>query len=219
MIENRALIFRSDLRDADLSALNRRPLLFAALALGLAGPAFAAPGAAAPGDMSLGNPRAPIKVVEYASLSCPHCGHFNNEVFPAFKKKYIDTGRVHYTLKEFLTPPEEVAAAGFLLARCAGPTRYFKVVDEVFRSQARWGKEPLLPIFQGIAKANGLNEAQFEACISDETARQALQARVVRSYEQDGVNSTPSFFVNGKAVEGDPTLAALDAAIAAAGRR
>jgi protein-disulfide isomerase len=201
-----------------LPILSRRPLLLAALSLAVAGPAFGAPGVAGPEDMSLGNSKAPIKVVEYASLSCPHCGHFNNEVFPAFKSKYIDTGRVQYTLKEFLTAPEEVAAAGFMMARCAGPSKYFKVVDEVFRSQARWGKEPLLPIFTAIAKANGLSDAQFEACLKDETARKALDARVTRHYEQDGVNGTPTFFVNGKAVEGDPTLATLDAAIAAAAK-
>lgn len=198
---------------------SRRPFLLAVLGLALAGPAFGAPGVATPEDMSLGNPKARIQVVEYASLSCPHCGHFNSEVFPAFKAKYIDTGRVRYTLKEFLTPPEEVAAAGFLMARCAGPAKYFKVVDEVFRSQDRWRSEPLIDIFTGIAKANGLSEDGFKGCLNDEAARKALDARVTRHYEQDKVDSTPTFFVNGKQVaEGAPTLAQLDAAIAEAAK-
>lgn len=172
-----------------------------------------------PDGMSLGNPKAPVKVVEYASLSCGHCAEFNEKTFPAFKKKYIDTGRVHYTLKEVLTPPQQVAAAGFMMARCAGPSKYFKVVDEVLRSQARWGKEPLLPIFQGIAKANGMSEAQLEACINDPAGQKALADRVQRGVTQDKVEGTPTFFVNGKRMaQHVPSLADLDAAIAAAAK-
>jgi len=187
-----------------------------------AAPALAAPGVAAPGDMSLGNPKAPVKVVEYASLSCPHCAHFNEAVFPTLKSKYIDTGKVHYTLKEYLTEPAQVAAAGFLMARCAGPAKYFTVVDQVFRSQSRW-KGDLAPIFVEIANANGLTEDQFKACITDEKAAEALNARVKAAYEVDKVNSTPTIFVNGKdAGDEGATLPGLEAAIAAAlktGRR
>src|SRR5258708_39808514 len=82
--------------------------------------------AASPDDMSMGNPKAKIEVIEYASLSCPHCAHFNEAVFPTLKAKYIDTGKVRYTLKEMLTEPATVAAAGFMVARCAGPDKYFK---------------------------------------------------------------------------------------------
>jgi protein-disulfide isomerase len=86
-------------------------------------------------DMTMGDPKAAVKMVEYASASCSHCATFNNTVFPAFKAKYIDTGKVGYTFKEFLTPPVEVAAAGFLTARCAGKDKYFSVVDAIFRAQ------------------------------------------------------------------------------------
>jgi protein-disulfide isomerase len=202
----------------------RRSAIAAGLALAAlpGAAAWAAAGVAAPGDMSLGPASAPIKVVEYASLSCSHCAHFNEETFPAFRKKYIDTGRVQYTIKELLTPPAQLAVAGFLMARCAGPSKYFKVVDEVFRSQARWGQgADIRGIFLEIAKANGLTEAQFEACIQDKAAQTALGERVKRSAETDQVDSTPTFFVNGVRVEtqGVPTLAELDAAIAAAARR
>ncbi|HMP61919.1 MAG TPA: thioredoxin domain-containing protein, partial [Phenylobacterium sp.] len=105
----------------------------AALALGACSGQSAA--GAAEGDMTLGDPNAPVKMIEYASLSCVHCATFNNDVFPTLKTKYIDTGKVHYTFREFLTPPVEVAAAGFLLARCAGEDRYFEVVDAIFHSQ------------------------------------------------------------------------------------
>ena len=203
--------------------LSRRPFVAAVLVAGVlaTGAAIAAP-AASPDDMSMGNPKAKIEVIEYASVVCPHCAQFNADVFPAFKKKYIDSGRVQYTIKELLTPPAELAVAGFLMARCAGPAKYFKVVDEVFRSQAQWQPgADIRGIYLGIAKANGLTEAQFEACIRDKPAQDALGERVKRSAEQDGVDSTPTFFVNGVKVEsqGVPTLAELDAAIAAATRR
>jgi protein-disulfide isomerase len=194
-----------------------RAILTAALFL-VASVAVAAPTPAAD-DMSLGSPKAKIQVIEYASLSCPHCARFNAETFPAFKAKYVDTGKVRYTLKEFLTPPENVAAAGFLMARCAGPAKYFKVVDEVFRSQPRWQSGSIKPILMEIGAANGLNEAQFNACLSDPKAQEALNARMKRAVEQDKVTGTPTIFVNGKEVgAGEISLQQLDAAIAAASK-
>jgi protein-disulfide isomerase len=177
--------------------------------------ALAAP-APLPDDLSMGNPKAKIQVIEYASLSCPHCAHFNEAVFPALKAKYIDTGKVRYTLKEMLTEPATVAAAGFLMARCAGPDKYFKVVDEVFRSQPRWQSGSIKPILQEIGAANGLDAAKFNACLQDQAAIDAVTARAERA-QQDGVNSTPTLFINGKRIENVPlTPADLDAAIASA---
>jgi protein-disulfide isomerase len=199
----------------------RRLALIAALAVTAAGAAAAAATAistwlpAQAGDMSLGSPKAKVQLVEYASLSCPHCARFNAEVFPAFKAKYVDTGKVRYTLREMLTPPSEVAAAGFLMARCAGPGNYFKVVDAVFRSQARWEDGDIRGIFLGIAQAHGLTEARFEACLKDGDGLKAINGRV-DSAVAAGVNSTPTFFVNGKKFEGEISLQQLDAAIAAA---
>lgn len=200
----------------------RRHALISALAVALtvaAGSSLAAPAKlpAQAGDMTLGSPKAKVQVIEYASLSCSHCANFHNDVFPAFKAKYIDTGKVHFTFRELLTPPAEVAAAGFLLARCAGPTKYFKVVGEVFASQERWTEGDLKPIFVEIAKANGLSEAQFDACLTDKAALEALNGRVKAALDL-GVNSTPTFFVNGKKFEGEMSLQQLDAAITAAGK-
>lgn len=193
--------------------------LAAALALAAAGPAPAAPAKlpAQAGDMSLGSPKAKVQVVEYASLSCSHCADFHNEVFAAFKAKYVDSGKVRFTLRELLTPPAEVAAAGFLLARCAGPEKYFKVVGEVFASQSRWTEGDIRPVFVEIAKANGVDETKFDACLTDQAALQAMNGRVKAALDA-GVNSTPTFFVNGKKYEGEMSLKQLDAAIAAAGK-
>src|SRR5690606_24224902 len=116
---------------------NRRLLVAAAAVAGLALAGCGQGGgiSASAEDMSMGPADAKVKVVEYASASCSHCATFNNEVFPEFKAKYIDTGKVQYILKEFLTPPEQVAAASFLMARCAGPDKYFTVLDAVYKNQ------------------------------------------------------------------------------------
>lgn len=205
--------------------LTRRAALLtaAAGAVAAAAPAVAAV-RSAPGDMSLGNPKAPVHVVEYLSLTCPHCAEFHAEVFPAFKAKYIDTGRVYFTVRELLTAPAQVAAAGVLMARCNGGARYFQVVEDVFRSQSRWQAGSIKPIFVEIAKKNGLTEAQFEACITDEKAQIALEGRLQYATQTDKVTGTPTFFVNGVMLDNGhvPTLADLDAAISKAlksGRR
>ena len=171
-------------------------------------------------DMTLGDPKAPVKMVEYASASCVHCAAFNNDVFPAFKAKYIDTGKVHYTLKEFLTPPNELAAAGFLTARCAGKDRYFTVLDAIFRNQQEiFQTGDMRGVLLRVAQSAGLTEAQFNACITDETALKALNDRVERAVKQDGVTGTPAFYVNGKSVgSGEISLEALEKAVADASK-
>ena len=194
----------------------RHALLSLAFVL-LAGAADAAP-AYVTGAPSLGKPTAKIHVEEYASLSCAHCAAFNNEVFPAFKAKYIDTGKVRYTLHEVLTEPANVAAIGFLTARCAGADKYFQVVDGLFRRQAEiFETRQLRPILLDVAKQAGLSEAEVAACVNDPANGQALEARV-KAGEARGVNATPFFFVNGVKVNG-ATLADLDKAIAAAGHK
>jgi protein-disulfide isomerase len=197
--------------------LNRRLALISAAAVLAARAALAGP-AILPEDMSMGSPTAKIEVIEYASLACPHCGHFNETIFPALKAKYIDTGKVRYTLKEMLTEPTTVAAAGFLIARCAGPARYFTVVDQVFRSQPRWTSGNIKPIFQEIAAANGIDEAHFNACLQDQAGVNAIATRAQRAQEVDKVSSTPTLFINGEQVETPQTPQELDAAIAAATR-
>ncbi|MDO8377615.1 thioredoxin domain-containing protein [Phenylobacterium sp.] len=179
----------------------------------------AAPALYPAGDLSLGKPKARIVVEEYASLSCTHCAHFNNEIFPAFKAKYVDTGKVRYVLKEFITEPANVAAVGFITARCAGAARYFQVVDGLFRRQAEiYETQQLRPVLLDVARQAGLSEAQVTACVADPANRAALEARVDAGIAR-GVDGTPMFFVNGVKVEaGVISLTDLDAAIAAAGK-
>ncbi|THD68503.1 DsbA family protein [Phenylobacterium sp.] len=205
-----------------------RPILAAALAAVLAAGGLALDGCAKkpldaasvaqPGDMSLGNPAARVKVIEYASASCPHCARWDMDVFPAFKAKYVDTGKVSYTLKEYLTEPQALAAAGFLLARCAGPDRYFPVLDAVFRGQddmVRTG-DPRAVLARIAADPGGMTPAQLDACMRDTTAEKQLAARVERHAHVDKIDSTPTFIINGVRIEGEMSLPELDAAIAKA---
>jgi protein-disulfide isomerase len=193
--------------------------LTAALALGgCAKPALDGASVAQADDMSLGNPRAKVQVVEYASASCPHCARWDKEVFPAFRAKYVDTGKVRYTLKEYLTDPEALSAAGFLLARCAGKDRYFPVLEAVFRGQDEMVQSgDIRGVLARIAKdPGGLTEGQLDACMRDAAAEKALAARADRHLHVDKVAATPTFIINGRRVEGEMTLPELDAAIAKA---
>jgi protein-disulfide isomerase len=203
--------------------LSRRLTIVAAAAAALALAACnkaGGPTGPASGDMSMGNPNAKVKVVEYASASCPHCARFNNDVFPAFKAKYIDTGKVYYTFKEYLTPPENVAAAGFLVARCAGKDKYFQVLDAIFsQQQEMFQTGDFRGVLLRIAQSAGLNEQQFNACLNDEAAMKALNERVTRAVQQDKITGTPTFFFNGKKVaEGEVTLDQLSQAFVEASK-
>lgn len=197
---------------------SRRLLVVAALgALALAGCSQGGAKTDA-ADMTLGDPNASVKITEYASASCTHCATFHNEVFPALKAKYIDTGKVHYTFKEFLTPPVEVAAAAFLTARCAGKDKYFSVLDAVFKAQNEmFTTGDMRGVLLRVAQSAGMTEPQFNACITDETALKALNDRVEKASRDEKISSTPTFLINGeKLKEGGATLAEFDAAIAAA---
>jgi protein-disulfide isomerase len=203
-----------------MGRLSRRTLfVIAVLGLALAGCHKSAGVVFTGSEASLGNPNAKVTVIEYASASCPHCARFNNEVFPAFKTKYIDTGKVHYIFREFLTPPVQFAAAGFLTARCAGKDKYFSVLDAIYHDQAAiYQSGDLRGGLLHIAQSAGLTEQQFVDCISNPDSLKALNDRVLKAQDQDHIEGTPTFIINGKQMSsGEMTLAQLDAAIKAAG--
>ena len=201
----------------------RQPSRRLAIAVALSALALAGGSAiAAPleGDMTLGDPKAKVKMIEYASVSCSHCAHFNNEVFPAFRKKYIDSGKVHYTFREILTPPNEVAAAGFMVARCAGKDRYFAVLDAMFHEFDTWAKSgDVRASLLTAGKAGGLSEQQVMACVADDGALDTLQTRVAANVKQGDITGTPTFSFNGVTHVGPMTAAELDAAVAKASKK
>jgi len=165
------------------------------------------------GDMVLGDEKAPVTIYEYASMTCSHCAHFQATTFPELKKRYIDTGKVRYILREF--PLDPVAAAAFMLARCSAQddagkkdaTRYYAVVDTLFGSQQTWAfvqnPKDVLPNLQKVAKQIGFTDQSFDACLKNQPVLDSIEK--VRRHAVDvlKVNSTPTFFINGQRQAGD----------------
>jgi protein-disulfide isomerase len=165
----------------------------------------------------MGNPKAKVTLVEYASASCPHCARFDVLEFPGLKAKYIDTGKVRYVFREFLTPPEQLAAIGFMLARCAGEAKYWTALDQFFHDQTEiYTTHQVEGVVMRIAKSVDLTEPQVEACIDSKPALDALNARMQTALDAK-INSTPTFLINGVEFHGPPgketDLADLSAAI------
>ena len=154
-------------------------------------------------DMAIGDAKAPVTIVEYASMTCPHCAHFDQVTFPELKKRYIDTGKVRFILREF--PLDSLAAAAFMLARCAGkddPGKYYALVDTMFRQQNTWAIQKPLPALLSIAKQAGFTEASFNACLANQQILDGIEKVRQRAIDTFKVHSTPTFFVNGSVHEG-----------------
>jgi protein-disulfide isomerase len=159
------------------------------------------------GDVVLGSDKAPVTIIEYASLDCPHCAHFSTMTFPELQKRYIDTGKVRYILREF--PLHAASAAGFMLARCAGNDKFMAVSEALFAHQMEWMVEkPVEPLLT-IAKQFGFTKETFDACLANQKVLDAIQDVRDRAYTKLGVNSTPTFFVNGKKLVGDQSIDTL----------
>jgi protein-disulfide isomerase len=152
------------------------------------------------GDIMIGSDKAPVTIIEYASMTCPHCAHFSETTFPELQKRYIDTGKVRFTLRAF--PLDALAAAGFMLARCAGKDKYMPIVETLFAKQQDWiVKEPLPPL-KDIAKQFGIGESEFNECLANQKLLDSIQAVRDHAAQKLGVSSTPTFFVNGKKLVG-----------------
>jgi protein-disulfide isomerase len=206
--------------------LTRRRLLAAAGALAVsATPAFADKAASgsvpvielmAPNalpDVVEGDANAPVTIVEYASMTCSHCAAFHHEVYPALKKNYIDTGKVKFILREF--PLDPLATAAFMLAREMGDKRD-AVVDLLFSQQNNWAfVDKPLDGLANILKQAGLGQDRFEAVLKDQDLYKKVTDVRARANDKFGVNSTPTFFINGEKYQGEITVADFDKIIAA----
>ena len=156
----------------------------------------------------MGSPGAKVTVVEYLSNTCSHCARFDKEVFPQVKKQYIDTGKVRYVVREFLTPPVQVSAAGFALARCAGRDKYWPTIEALFASQDELFRTgDVKGIYSRIGQSMGLSPAKTEACIRDETLIQGIADRVQHAEDVDKIDGTPAFVFNNRKLAVDETLA------------
>ena len=159
------------------------------------------------GDIILGSDKAPVTIIEYASMTCPHCAHFSKDTFPELQKRYIDTGKVRYIFREF--PLDPLAAAGFMLARCAGKDKFMPVVETLFAKQPEWMVQKPVEPLRAIAKQFGYTEQSFDQCLANQKVLDDIQVVRDRAAEKLGINSVPTFFVNGQKLTGDQSIDAL----------
>lgn len=159
----------------------------------------------------VGRDDAPVTVIEYASMSCGHCANFHLNVWPAFKAEFVDTGKVRFILREFPFDPR--ATAAFMLARCMGDNKWYSTVDLLFRNQERWARaEDAKQGFLSTLSMTGLKEADLEACLGDQALLDKVNAVAARG-QQLGVDSTPTFFINGEKYIGVMPIEQLRAVI------
>ena len=209
-------------RRSALLALAGAPLAFTAL--GRHAHAQAAPAAESrvdmdrllePGplpEMAKGDPNAPVRMVEYASMTCGYCASFHNDTWPALEEKYIETGKLYAVIREFPSDPR--AAAAFMLARCAPNDGYFPMIDVLFEQQGTWARAENARIpLENIARLAGFTQESFEACLTDQRLLNDVNAVRQRGAEEFGVNATPTFFINGGKYTGALSVEQMSAII------
>ena len=168
-----------------------------------------------PGDLAelaLGPADAKVTVVEYFSMTCPHCAEFATKVLPEFKTKYIDTGKVRFVLREY--PHNNRAFAASMLARCAGDGKTIAMIEGLFETQADWAFKQDNPGFKQalleVAKQSGFTQETFDKCLTDQKLLDGLVAQHKRATENFGITRIPSIFVNGKKLIGEASLAGIE---------
>lgn len=183
---------------------------FLALIAGLSVVAFAAavqaeplPTDAALEDRVMGNPDAPITIIEYASLTCPHCAHFEAETLPQIEKDWIETGRAKLIYRDFPTSPVALAVYAAMVARCAPKDRYFKFLEVFFKQQRNWvsSPDPMKALGQ-LARLGGMSQADFDSCTQNEALFKGIREHALDAQMKYGIESTPSFVINGRVVKG-----------------
>ena len=161
-------------------------------------------------DMALGPAKAPVTITEYASMSCPHCAAFEENVFPMLRSKYIDSGKVRFVFREF--PIDIKAAAASMLARCIANDdagKFFGAIDTLFKQQDRLMTDTK-DTLKLIGKQGGLSEQAVETCAKDQTLLDKLSADQKFAYEVLKVDATPTFFINGERLKGAMSFEELD---------
>ena len=167
-------------------------------------------------EMAWGGPDAPVTIVQYASLTCPHCRHFHETVFPTLKRDYIDTGKVRFILREF--PIGKTSGMATIALRCAAPDKYLELYDKFMKQQANWVSQEVRiePIF-AVAQQVGMTRAQFDQCRENQGMIENLKWVKERGRKL-GIVGTPNYFVGDKLIKKELTIADIQGFVAAAGR-
>ncbi len=191
----------------------KRLAVAALLAIGLGGTAAAQDNSGAVmGELTLGSKDAPVTIVEYASMTCPHCARFHNETFKDLKAKYIDTGKVYFIYREF--PLDRVAFAVAIAARCVGEKRYFPMLSLLFKNQERWATaRPPMAAVAKLMRLGGVGQKRLDACLKNRDLGDVVLANRQKG-EKENVRSTPSFLINGQMLAGAFPLSRFDEIIA-----
>jgi protein-disulfide isomerase len=181
-----------------------------ALAQGVDAAALMQPGPL--GDVWLGPKDAKVTIIEYASMTCSHCAAFHRTTWPALRERYIDTGKVRFTLREF--PLDPLATAAFMLARCDGDAKYYPITDLLFDQQQAWAfqQKPVDALEQMLRQA-GISKEKFEACLKDQKLYDGVNATKQRGLDTFKVDSTPTFFINGERYKGEMTIEGMEKVI------
>ena len=160
-------------------------------------------------DIVQGSPTAPITIIEYASMTCTHCAAFHELTWPELKTKYIDSGRAKFILREF--PLDPLATAGFMLARCAGPEKRNLLIDQMFSQQKTWAfvDKPIEPLL-AMVKTIGFTQTDFETCLKNQDLYEQVSQTRERAAEAFNIDSTPTFFVNGRKMTGELAIGDFD---------
>ena len=164
-------------------------------------------------ENAMGSEDAPVTIVEYSSLTCPHCANFHQHTVPGLKEKYVKTGKVRYIIRDF--PLDRIAFAASALARCAGPDKYFPFTTALYKNQDTWSRgdgNPAERLFK-MAQQAGFTKDTFNECLRNKEVIDHIEATRKRGNEEFGVNSTPTIFVNGKKLEGGNSLADIEKAM------
>jgi len=181
-----------------------RPILVADTAAGAL--------ALTPDDRILGKPDAPITIIEYGSLNCPHCAHFALDVLPKLKQKWIDSGKAKLVFRDF--PLDRQALMAAMIARCAPPDQFYAFVDTFMKAQSGWvGASDYLDTLARLAKLGGMSKQQFDQCLNNKALEDKIVASRLVADQKLGVESTPTFFINGTKFTGEPTEAGFNQAL------
>lgn len=163
-------------------------------------------------DEVMGKADAPVTMIEYASLTCPHCAHFEGDIFPQIKSAYIDTGKLRFVYRDF--PLDALAVRAAVLAHCAGHERFFGFLQVLFQNQPTWEQaEQPESALAGIAKLGGIGKDQFDHCMADDSLTKRVTQSRLDAEQNLEIESTPTFFINGKKISGAQPYEAFQSAI------
>ena len=166
-------------------------------------------------ERALGSDEAPVTIVEYSSLTCPHCAEFHADTLPKIKETYIDTGKVRLVFEDF--PLGSLALGAAVVARCLPEERYFGFLDYLFRTQATWSRsqQPLQSL-ERMARFGGLSGGEFQSCVNNGDLVQGIQRRAQKASQDHDIESTPTFLINDERVIGAQSFETFQQAIEAA---